>query len=150
MSLSVNSLAIMAYQYYYQNPNAKSNVVLSALDTQSGDYYVQLFLCNKHFDFLLNPISNIEIINLKKLKHFLDKFNINQKKIKILGLIGKEVDSDQINFAENISLYPTASYLGKLAFHLQTFEKNKSKLQLNHKFFYNKVSPLYVRSPKTN
>ena len=111
---------------------------------------MQLFKLNDG-DELLFPfrsINKIEVLKIEDINEYLNKYNLKDKDILFVGHKSSSVNSNifNIKISENLSQYPNAIWIGKLALYLI----NGFEIGDNTNLVSYKAEPIYVRSPQIN
>ena len=149
-SIGVNGLAGLAMSVLDEALKNDIKYIISLIDTKRDDVFLQLFQLNSN-DKLLFPlyaVNNIEVLKIEYINEYLVKHNLIDKKILVVGHEARSINRNIVNLkiSKNLSQYPKAAYIGKLASYLiNRFSKIDNK-----DIVFNKFDPIYIRSPEIN
>ena len=149
-SIGVSGLAGLAMSVVDEALKNNIKYIISMIDTKRDDVFLQLFKLNDQ-DKLLFPfrvVNEIEVIKIEHINEYLSKYNLSSKDILFVGHKSSSINSNFINIktSKNLCQYPNAIWVGKLALYLLNgFEKIDNTV-----IAFDKVEPIYVRSPEIN
>ena len=149
-SIGVSGLAGLAMSVVDEALKNNIKYIISLIDTKRDDVFLQLFKLNEQ-DKLLFPLrvmNEIEVLKIEQINEYLNKYNLNNKNILFVGHRSNQISSNILNtkISESLSQYPKAIWIGKLGLHLiRKLEKMDSR-----GIAFDKVEPIYVRSPEIN
>ena len=149
-SIGVNSLAGLAMSVINEAKKLKLKYIISSIDSKKDDLYLQLFQINYTKNKLLPivAIGNIKTIKIKELYNYLSINNLIAKDGLFVGhqsnVAKKMIDS--LYVSNNLIQHPDSMGVGKLASWIIN-----NKISINKTLFaFNKLKPIYVRSPQIN
>ena len=148
-SIGVSGLAGLAMSVVDEALKNNIKYIISLVDTKRDDVFLQLFKLNEQ-DKLLFPfrvMNEIEVLKIEQINEYLNKYNLNNKNILFVGHRSNQI-SNILNtkISESLSQYPKAIWIGKLGLHLiRKLEKMDTR-----GIAFDKVEPIYVRSPEIN
>jgi len=149
-NIGVSGLAGLAMSVVDEALKNNIKYIVSSIDTKRDDVFLQLFKLNNH-DKLLFPfqsMNKIEVVKIEHINEYLNKYNLSDKDILFVGHKSSSINSNIINLkiSENLCQYPNAIWIGKLALYLLNgFEKIDNTV-----IAFDKIEPIYVRSPEIN
>ena len=149
-SIGVNGLAGLAMKVADEALQNNIKYIVPLIDTKRDDVFLQLFKLNDQDNLLfpLRAMNEIEVLKIDYMHEYLNKYNLNDKDILFVGHNSSSINTNiaNIKISENLSQYPNAICIGKLALPLiNRFEKAGNK-----DIAIDKIEPIYVRSPEIN
>ena len=149
-STGVSGLACLAMSVVKEAFQNNIKYVLSSIDTRRDDVFLQLFKlnCKEKALFPLRAVNKIEVLKIEHIHEYLFKYNLRGTKILFVGHKSSLINNNigDIKISENIFQYPNAIWIGKLASCLI----NKFEKVDNTDLAFDKIEPIYVRSPEIN
>jgi tRNA threonylcarbamoyl adenosine modification protein YeaZ len=149
-TIGVSGLAGLAMSVVDEALKKNVKYIVSLIDTKRDDVFLQLFKLNDHdkLSFPFRSMNKIEVVKIEHIYKYLNKYNLSDKDILFVGHKSSSINSNIINIktSENLCQYPNAIWVGKLALYLLNgFEKIDNTV-----IAFDKVEPIYVRSPEIN
>jgi len=149
-NIGVSGLAGLAMSVVDEALKNNIKYIVSLIDTKRDDVFLQLFKLNDHdkLSFPFQSMNKIEVVKIEHINEYLNKYNLSDKDILFVGHKSSSINSNIINLkiSENLCQYPNAIWVGKLALYLLNgFDKIDNTV-----IAFDKIEPIYVRSPEIN
>jgi len=149
-NIGVSGLAGLAMSVVDEALKNNIKYIVSLIDTKRDDVFLQLFKLNDHdkLSFPFQSMNKIEVVKIEHINEYLNKYNLSDKDILFVGHKSSSINSNIINLkiSENLCQYPNAIWIGKLALYLLNgFDKIDNTV-----IAFDKIEPIYVRSPEIN
>ena len=147
-TIGVNGLAALGMSVIEEAKKKRIKYIISLVDTKREDVFIQLFKLEKDKK-LLFPFRSMGRTKVLKLENIQEYFIQNSLIDEYVLAVGYESylinnNSIKIKISENIIQVPNAFWIAKLA----KLAIDKFEYINNTDIVYNKIEPLYVRSPE--
>ena len=149
-SIGVSGLAVLAMAVLDEALKNNADYIVSLIDTKRDDVFLQLFKLNDYdnLSFPFRSINKVEVVKIEHIYDYLNKYNLSDKVVLFVGHKSSSINNNSTNIkiSENLCQYPNAIWVSKLALYLlNKFEKIDNTL-----IAFDKIEPIYVRSPEIN
>ncbi len=135
--IGINSLSAIAYQYFLSSNFSIRKLVLATIDTNCGDYYIQLF-SQKKLLRSITAISPILCMKPEKFEHFLCNYTCDSNDVTILG--SEKSTIKNFNF-------PSAYYVANIGVEIERQEKQKKSFVIDRNLYNLEFIPIYAKNP---
>ncbi|MDA0763142.1 MAG: tRNA (adenosine(37)-N6)-threonylcarbamoyltransferase complex dimerization subunit type 1 TsaB [Proteobacteria bacterium] len=147
-TIGVNGLAALGMSVIEEAKKKSIKYIISLVDTKREDVFIQLFKLEKDKKLLFpfRSMGRTKVLKLENIQEYFIQNSLIDEDVLAVGYESYLINNNsiKIKISENIIQVPNAFWIAKLA----QLAIDKFEYINNTDIVYNKIEPLYVRSPE--
>ena len=147
-TIGVNGLAALGMSVIEEAKKKSIKYIISLVDTKREDVFIQLFKLEKDKKLLFpfRSMGRTKVLKLENIQEYFIQNSLIDEDVLVVGYESYLINNNsiKIKISENIIQVPNAFWIAKLA----QLAIDKFEYINNTYIIYNKIEPLYVRSPE--